>query len=81
MVYDAGKLRSSIVSVLISAISDMGLIEPQNIMGWVRLAACCQGPCVSPWYCNISLSSATIVMEKSNNYKIAQERSGVRKLS
>ena len=33
MVYDAGKLRSSIVSVLISVISDMGLIEPQNIMG------------------------------------------------
>ena len=50
MVYDGGKLRSSIVSVIISSICGMRVMEPQNIIlfcwVWVHLAACCQGPSV-----------------------------------
>jgi hypothetical protein len=58
--FSAFWLRSSVVSVLISLISDTRLIESHNInliFDWVRAhwAACCQSLRVSPWYCTYFL--------------------------
>jgi hypothetical protein len=61
--FSAFWLRSSVVSVLISLISDTRLIEPHDInlifLGiQVHLAACCSDLRASPWYCTTSLAGA-----------------------
>jgi hypothetical protein len=66
--FSAFWLRSSVVSVLISLISDTRLIEPHDInlifleCGAHR-AACCQSPRASPCYCTTNyLAGATLYL-------------------
>jgi hypothetical protein len=61
--FSAFWLRSSVVSVLISLISDTRLIEPHDInlifqRVQVHPAACCPDLRASPWYCTTSLAGA-----------------------
>jgi hypothetical protein len=74
--FSAFWLRSSVVSVLISLISDTRLIEPHDInlvfpRVRVHLAACWQNSRASPWYCTTSLAGATLLQRGSQQAKIA----------
>ena len=63
--FSAFWLRSSVVSVLISLISDTRDIVPHDInlifqRVLVHAAACCPDPRASPWSCTTSLAGAAL---------------------